>query len=103
MIFILCAEVELAAHGGLTITGWLESPSRGVIWPSSIEHLDEEKGIKLNFSICQGTPYELVSAAYGRGRMLTRFQNIKINIPNDIKKGKKKCGQMIPMIEFINT
>ena len=60
----------------------------------------EEKGIKLNFDVSQGISYELVSAVFGRGRMLARFQNVTINIPADLRKGRKKYGPSIPMAAF---
>ena len=59
-----------------------------------------EKGVTLNFNVSQGVTYELVSAVFGRGRMLARLPNVTINIPADIKKGRKKFGQNIPMIAF---
>ena len=91
----------MAAHGGLTTVGWLEGPT-GVIWTNTLDKLDEDKDIKLNFNVSQGVSYELVTAVFGRGRMLARFQNVTISIPSDIKKGRKKYGQNIPMAAFMN-
>ena len=74
-----------------------------MMWPNCLEKIYEEKGIKLNFNISLGVSYVLVTAVFGRGRMLARFQNLRINIPVDIKKGRKKYGQNIPMTAFIDS
>merc|ERR1711874_480749 len=67
-------DTELSTEGGLQIVGWLEGP----------------------------TPYELVSAVYGRGRMLARLSNFTFQCPQDTKKQMKKYGANVPLSAFIS-
>merc|ERR1712066_504294 len=63
-------DTELSTEGGLQIVGWLEGPT-GIMW--SQRTCDNPKN--LGFAVSLGSTYELVSAVYGRGRMLARLSN----------------------------
>ena len=93
--FIL--DTELATEGGLQIVGWLEGPT-GII--SSQKTQDNPKN--LAFAVSLGSTYELVSAVYGRGRMLARLQNFTFQCPQDTKKQVKKYGNNVPLSAFIS-
>jgi len=90
-------DTELATEGGLQIVGWLEGPT-GII--SSQRTKENPKN--LAFTVSLGSTYELVSAVYGRGRMLARLQNFTFQCPQDTKKQMKKYGQNIPLSAFIS-
>jgi len=90
-------DTELATEGGLQIVGWLEGPT-GIV--SSQKTLDNPKN--LAFAVSLGSTYELVSAVYGRGRMLARLQNFTFQCPQDTKKQVKKYGANVPLSAFIS-
>merc|ERR1712013_132008 len=90
-------DTELATEGGLQIVGWLEGPT-GII--SSQKTQDNPKN--LAFAVSLGSTYELVSAVYGRGRMLARLQNFTFQCPQDTKKQVKKYGNNVPLSAFIS-
>eukprot|EP00092_Neocalanus_flemingeri_P036814 GFUD01040075.1.p1 GENE.GFUD01040075.1~~GFUD01040075.1.p1 ORF type:complete len:585 (+),score=128.03 GFUD01040075.1:195-1949(+) len=90
-------DTELATEGGLQIVGWLEGPT-GIMWSQRTK--DSPKN--LAFAVSLGSTYELVSAVYGRGRMLARLQNFTFQCPQDTKKQMKKYGQNIPLSAFIS-
>merc|ERR1719318_108405 len=90
-------DTELSTEGGLQIVGWLEGPT-GII---SCQRT-KENAKNLAFTVSLGSTYELVSAVYGRGRMLARLQNFTFQCPQDTKKQMKKYGQNIPLSAFIS-
>merc|ERR1712215_225827 len=90
-------DTELATEGGLQIVGWPEGPT-GIMWSQKTQ--DNPKN--LAFAVSLGSTYELVSAVYGRGRMLARLQNFTFQCPQDTKKQMKKYGQNIPLSAFIS-
>merc|ERR1712106_230012 len=90
-------DTELATEGGLQIVGWLEGPT-GIMWSQRTK--DNPKN--LAFAVSLGSTYELVSAVYGRGRMLARLQNFTFQCPQDTKRQMKKYGQNIPLSAFIS-
>ena len=69
-------DSELSTAGGLEIVGWLEGPT-GIV--STLRTRDNPKN--LAFTVSLGSTYELVSAVYARGRMLTRLQNFTFQCP----------------------
>merc|ERR1719351_220521 len=89
-------DTELSTEGGLQIVGWLEGPT-GIIW--SQKTCDNPKN--LGFAVSLGSTYELVSAVYGRGRMLARLSNFTFQCPQDTKKQMKKYGANVPLSAFI--
>eukprot|EP00092_Neocalanus_flemingeri_P026448 GFUD01028669.1.p1 GENE.GFUD01028669.1~~GFUD01028669.1.p1 ORF type:complete len:581 (-),score=122.95 GFUD01028669.1:523-2265(-) len=90
-------DTELATEGGLQIVGWLEGPT-GIMWSQRTK--DSPKN--LAFAVSLGSTYELVSAVYGRGRMLARLQNFTFQCPQDTKKQIKKYGNNVPLSAFIS-
>jgi len=90
-------DTELATEGGLQIVGWLEGPT-GIMWSQKTQ--DNPKN--LAFAVSLGSTYELVSAVYGRGRMLARLQNFTFQCPQDTKKQTKKYGHNVPLSAFIS-
>merc|ERR1719292_47560 len=90
-------DTELATEGGLQIVGWLEGPT-GIMWSQKTQ--DNPKN--LAFAVSLGSTYELVSAVYGRGRMLARLQNFTFQCPQDTKKQVKKYGNNVPLSAFIS-
>merc|ERR1712142_892220 len=90
-------DTELSTSGGLQIVGWLEGPTGNV---SSQQPQDNPKN--LAFAVSLGSTYELVSAVYGRGRMLARLQNFTFQCPQDTKKQVKKYGNNVPLAAFIS-
>jgi len=90
-------DTELATEGGLQIVGWLEGPT-GIMWSQKTQ--DNPKN--LAFAVSLGSTYELVSAVYGRGRMLARLQNFTFQCPQDTKKQMKKYGHNVPLSAFIS-
>jgi len=90
-------DTELSTEGGLQIVGWLEGPT-GIMW--SQRTCDNPKN--LAFAVSLGSTYELVSAVYGRGRMLARLQNFTFQCPQDTKKQMKKYGTNVPLSAFIS-
>eukprot|EP00092_Neocalanus_flemingeri_P010459 GFUD01011270.1.p1 GENE.GFUD01011270.1~~GFUD01011270.1.p1 ORF type:complete len:581 (-),score=123.07 GFUD01011270.1:541-2283(-) len=90
-------DTELATEGGLQIVGWLEGPT-GIMWSQKTQ--DNPKN--LAFAVSLGSTYELVSAVYGRGRMLARLQNFTFQCPQDTKKQIKKYGNNVPLSAFIS-
>merc|ERR1712106_935570 len=90
-------DTELATEGGLQIVGWLEGPT-GIMWSQKTQ--DNPKN--LAFAVSLGSTYELVSAVYGRGRMLARLQNFTFQCPQDTKKQVKKYGHNVPLSAFIS-
>lgn len=90
-------DTELSTEGGLQIVGWLEGPT-GIMW--SQRTCDNPKN--LAFAVSLGSTYELVSAVYGRGRMLARLQNFTFQCPQDTKKQMKKYGANVPLSAFIS-
>ena len=95
--FFYIPDTELSTEGGLQIVGWLEGPT-GII---SCQRT-KENAKNLAFAVSLGSTYELVSAVYGRGRMLARLQNFTFQCPQDTKKQMKKYGQNIPLSAFIS-
>ena len=91
------SDTELATEEGLQIVGWLEGPT-GIMWSQRTK----ENPKNLAFAVSLGSTYELVSAVYGRGRMLARLQNFTFQCPQDTKKQMKKYGQNIPLSAFIS-
>merc|ERR1712059_95047 len=89
-------DTELSTEGGLQIVGWLEGPT-GIMW--SQRTCDNPKN--LAFAVSLGSTYELVSAVYGRGRMLARLSNFTFQCPQDTKKQMKKYGANVPLSAFI--
>jgi len=87
-------DVELSTSGGLYVAGWLEGPT-GRVEPQLQE-------ASLTFArIGMGTSYTLVSALYGRGRLLARMQNFSFSVPQEIKaRHKKKYGLTVPLVAF---
>jgi hypothetical protein len=90
-------DTELSTEGGLQIVGWLEGPT-GIMW--SQRTCDNPKN--LGFAVSLGSTYELVSAVYGRGRMLARLSNFTFQCPQDTKKQMKKYGANVPLSAFIS-
>jgi len=90
-------DTELSTEGGLQIVGWLEGPT-GIMW--SQRTCDNPKN--LAFTVSLGSTYELVSAVYGRGRMLARLANFTFQCPQDTKKQMKKYGANVPLSAFIS-
>merc|ERR1711963_568293 len=90
-------DTELSTGGGLQIVGWLEGPT-GIMW--SQKTCDNPKN--LGFAVSLGSTYELVSAVYGRGRMLARLSNFTFQCPQDTKKQMKKYGANVPLSAFIS-
>merc|ERR1711962_1370799 len=90
-------DTELSTEGGLRIVGWLEGPT-GIMW--SQRTCDNPKN--LAFAVSLGSTYELVSAVYGRGRMLARLSNFTFQCPQDTKKQMKKYGANVPLSAFIS-
>merc|ERR1712130_998585 len=90
-------DTELSTEGGLQIVGWLEGPT-GIMW--SQQTCDNPKN--LGFAVSLGSTYELVSAVYGRGRMLARLSNFTFQCPQDTKKQMKKYGANVPLSAFIS-
>lgn len=90
-------DTELSTEGGLQIVGWLEGPT-GIMW--SQRTCDNPKN--LGFAVNLGSTYELVSAVYGRGRMLARLSNFTFQCPQDTKKQMKKYGANVPLSAFIS-
>merc|ERR1712113_1203043 len=90
-------DTELATEGGLQIVGWLEGPT-GIMWSQRTS--DNPKN--LGFAVSLGSTYELVSAVYGRGRMLARLSNFTFQCPQDTKKQMKKYGANVPLSAFIS-
>jgi len=90
-------DTELSTEGGLQIVGWLEGPT-GIMW--SQRTCDNPKN--LAFAVSLGSTYELVSAVYGRGRMLARLSNFTFQCPQDTKKQMKKYGANVPLSAFIS-
>ena len=95
--FFLHPDTELSTEGGLQIVGWLEGPT-GIMW--SQRTCDNPKN--LGFAVNLGSTYELVSAVYGRGRMLARLSNFTFQCPQDTKKQMKKYGANVPLSAFIS-
>jgi len=90
-------DTELATSGGLQVVGWLEGPT-GIMWSQRTK--DNPKN--LAFAVSLGSTYELVTAVYGRGRMLARLQNFTFQCPQDTKKQMKKYGPNVPLSAFIS-
>jgi len=90
-------DTELSTEGGLQIVGWLEGPT-GIMWSQRTQ--DNPKN--LAFAVSLGSTYELVSAVYGRGRMLARLSNFTFQCPQDTKKQMKKYGANVPISAFIS-
>jgi len=90
-------DTELATTGGLQVVGWLEGPT-GIIWSQRTK----ENPKHLAFAVSLGSTYELVTAVYGRGRMLARLQNFTFQCPQDTKKQMKKYGHNVPLSAFIS-
>merc|ERR1740131_905156 len=90
-------DTELSTSGGLQIVGWLEGPT-GIMWSQKTK--DNPKA--LAFAVSLGSTYELVTAVYGRGRMLARLQNFTFQCPQDTKKQMKKYGPNVPLSAFIS-
>jgi len=90
-------DTELATTGGLQVVGWLEGPT-GIIWSQRTK----ENPKHLAFAVSLGSTYELVTAVYGRGRMLARLQNFTFQCPQDTKKQMKKYGPHVPLSAFIS-
>jgi len=90
-------DIELATTGGLQVVGWLEGPT-GIIWSQRTK----ENPKHLAFAVSLGSTYELVTAVYGRGRMLARLQNFTFQCPQDTKKQMKKYGPNVPLSAFIS-
>ena len=97
LICFLLPDTELSTEGGLQIVGWLEGPT-GIMW--SQRTCDNPKN--LGFAVSLGSTYELVSAVYGRGRMLARLSNFTFQCPQDTKKQMKKYGANVPLSAFIS-
>ena len=97
LICFLRPDTELSTEGGLQIVGWLEGPT-GIMW--SQRTCDNPKN--LGFAVSLGSTYELVSAVYGRGRMLARLSNFTFQCPQDTKKQMKKYGANVPLSAFIS-
>ena len=66
----------MAGGGGLEVVGWLEGPT-GLVETQRTRHNPK----LLAFTVSLGSTYELVSAVYGRGRMLARLQNFTFQCP----------------------
>merc|ERR1711890_107657 len=90
-------DTELSTEGGLQIVGWLEGPT-GIMWSQRTQ--DNPKN--LAFSVSLGSTYELVSAVYGRGRMLARLGNFTFQCSQDTKKQMKKYGACVPLSATIS-
>jgi len=90
-------DTELSTSGGLQVVGWLEGPTGNV---SSQRSQDNPKN--LAFAVSLGSTYELVSAVYGRGRMLARLQNFTFQCPQETQKKMKKYGTNVPLSAFIS-
>jgi len=87
-------DVELSTSGGLYVAGWLEGPT------GRIEPEGQEASVTFA-KIGMGTSYTLVSALYGRGRLLARLPNFSFSVPQEIKaRHKKKYGLTVPLIAF---